>query len=167
MEARLEAEIEEQQGTIDALSKRCKHYREAYVKEKAKSEHLKTRKHEEKRLRQQTEQRIQTELEEKDAIIQEAHLVIDELKGQLKVSQVNYAAVLKAHNELQGEVAQLRKHLWGSEQVYEKALDEFATMQAIVLRERDMLKSVNTALVEELRRRDRAHLDDDPERPRK
>ena len=91
MEARLEAEIEEQQGTIDALSKRCKHYREAYVKEKAKSEHLKTRKREEKQLRKQTEQRIQTELEEKDAIIQEARQLRDrDIAGQAIAGNVGH-----------------------------------------------------------------------------
>lgn len=160
MEDRLEAEIEDQRSTILLISKRCQHYREAYVKEKEKSNHLKMRKKEEKQLRKQTEQRCQTELEEKEAILEEARRIIDELKGQLRVSQVNYTDVLKAHNECKGDLKRLEKHLYASQQVYENALDEFATMQAMILQERDKLKQVNTALVEELRRRDRAHLDE-------
>lgn len=137
----MEARIGELEAEISDLSKRCKHYREAYNALKSKCE-------EENASRKQSEEPLRRKLEEKELLLTEAYKTLDEYKVQLKTAQQNYASVLAAHNTLRGEV-----RVMGAR--YERSLDDYATTYALIVSERDNLKKVNDALVAELRRCDR------------
>lgn len=140
--------IEDQYATIVDLSRRSAHYRESHNTLKSKCERLKTCLEKEKQSAREAANRHSAELEEQGALLDEARRVIDELKGMLKVSQVNYATVLASHNDLRGELEQRR----ALEAIYKGEMLH-------ALAERDKLKAVNAALVGELRRRDRVEGD--------
>lgn len=136
--------IEDQYATIVALSNRSAYYRTSYNTLVAKNTGLKKRFDKERQNARDAADRHRAELEEQEALLEEARRVIDELKSMLKVSQVNYATILASHNDLRGEL----EHRRGLESIYKAEMLH-------ALAERDKLKAVNTALVEELRRRDK------------